>query len=365
MRLAGTYHPIEYLLERSSELFPGLVSIDACWKSQNKDLHYTLKKQLDTEELFTLQKWRKKQLKQYWSNSSNLITNTPKESAQTTLYDEESLRVLLLFFKSSVDGGNDLLILHFPRNYSIQQMDLHFSSITTTEKNMLSNMISSILHAEFDRVEKERVLIQLFSEHAQSAQNEVELLQQKLKFTEDLFSQSLRFFVDDFVQELEKELNCQFEISNEFIQKLAQSHISFNSIQQVIKNALYAAFHLFPNQTCIHVPISLLKIEQETKEVKSLKTNHKDKTIDLLDRYETAALRCNQMNQPVNGKNIAAHLDPPITPPAITDAIKKHKQRIQLLLDEFPSKWTSIRSGLRPIAQMSNTFDSRRNLTGS
>jgi len=365
MRLAGTYHPIEYLLERSSELFPGLVSIEACWKSVNKNLHYTVKNQLSTEEHVLLQKWRKKKLKQYWSNSADLLANGPSSSTQTTLYDEESLRVLLLFFESSVDGSNDLLILHFPKNYSIQQMDLHFSSLTTMEKNMLSNMISSILHAEFGRVEKEGVLLQLFSDHAQSMQQEVELLHQKLKFTEDLFSQSLRYFVVDIANELSDELNCRFAISNEFIQKLAQSHISFDTIQQVVKNALYAAYHLFPSQQSITVPTSLLRIQQETQVVKSIKPNHQDKTIDLLNRYESAAQRCAQMNQTVNGKNIAAQLDPPITPPAITDAVKKHKQRIQLLLNEFPSKWNLIREGLRPIAQMSNSFDSRLSSSGS
>jgi hypothetical protein len=74
-----------------------------------------------------------------------------------------------------------------------------------------------------------------------------------------------------------------------------------------------------------------------------------DKITLLLDRYEEAAERSMRATLEVNGKNIASMLHPPVSPAAITDALKKNKSKIIFQLKQHPNKWPLIRKSLRPI----------------
>lgn len=73
----------------------------------------------------------------------------------------------------------------------------------------------------------------------------------------------------------------------------------------------------------------------------------------LLDKYEQAALSALASEQVINGKTIAAHLQPSVSPPAITDALKKNRKAIKKLLDENPNKWGLLRSNLKPVKNIS------------
>ncbi len=353
MRLAGTYHPIEYLLIRSEELFPGLASVSAVWKTHNQSLIYSEKNGLSNHETAHLQKLRAKKWVSFWSESDDLLVDTISNK-QATFYDEQNLRTLILSFENQFDGLHDLLILSFPENYSLQKLDVHFKGITASEKSMLANMIQSFLSAEYQRVVSEQKLIRLFEANNTQNQSNIQKLKERLKFTEELFSQSLHFYVNEIAKTLESELNCRFVFSKEALKHIAQSSVSLEDIKSAVENAIYAAFHLYSSKVTIEIPTSLLIFETKSNEYVKANTSvkNKDKTIELLDRYEEAAQQCQQLNLVVNGKNIAGQLDPPISPPAISDAIKKHKKRIAILFADFPTRWQFIRSSLRPLTQL-------------
>lgn len=76
----------------------------------------------------------------------------------------------------------------------------------------------------------------------------------------------------------------------------------------------------------------------------------------LLDRYEKAAQRLNQANFEINGKNIALSLEPPVSPAAVTDALKKNRKKIISLLMENPSSWPLIRNHLKPLKDIHQLF---------
>jgi len=73
----------------------------------------------------------------------------------------------------------------------------------------------------------------------------------------------------------------------------------------------------------------------------------------LLDKYEQAAQVALDNAQVINGKTIANFLQPAVSPPAITDALKKNRKAIKALLDENPSKWGLLRNYLKPIKNIS------------
>lgn len=78
-------------------------------------------------------------------------------------------------------------------------------------------------------------------------------------------------------------------------------------------------------------------------------TTRLEKTVMLLDRYEQAVKRLITQGIPVLGKNIAQACDPPISAPALTDSINKHKDRIGLCMQQYPDKWQLLRANYQVI----------------
>ena len=96
-------------------------------------------------------------------------------------------------------------------------------------------------------------------------------------------------------------------------------------------------------------------IENEKTEQNPIKKsvfNTNDKIIDLLDKLERAAETIESKGLVVNGKIIAQYLAPPVSPPAITDILKKNIVKIENKLKEFPSKWLLIRKYLKPLREL-------------
>lgn len=100
----------------------------------------------------------------------------------------------------------------------------------------------------------------------------------------------------------------------------------------------------------------------DTQVLPQLKEEIYDKVYDLLERYEEAAQKAMSFGEIINGKVVASYLTPSISPPAVSDSIKKNQQKIQVYLQKFPSKWTLIRKSLKPIRELDFTSSVRSKL---
>jgi hypothetical protein len=77
-----------------------------------------------------------------------------------------------------------------------------------------------------------------------------------------------------------------------------------------------------------------------------------EKTIFLLDRYNKAVESLLIKGIPILGKNIAAECSPPISAPALTDSIQKHKDRILQCFKDFPDRWSILKDNYQVIRNM-------------
>ena len=69
----------------------------------------------------------------------------------------------------------------------------------------------------------------------------------------------------------------------------------------------------------------------------------------LLDKLEEAAVRVVNNSEDLTGVNVGKACSRAISAPAISDALKKHKNKINTLLDEFPDRWKLIREEFKPL----------------
>jgi len=363
MRLAGTYHPIPYLLERLKHYLPGVNVTSALWLDFDKQIYTSNEKQALREYLkVKAQNIRATQLVSEWSQHADLFEINPLTKNQLTIDDEDAMNVLHLYFTSAIDGQKDMLIITFPNNVFLKSLNTEFKGINTQEKHILSSLLSSVLSAEHEKAINERAFLKRVEQINQKQASKIKQLTENLKSTEQLYSSAIRNILNEFKRKLEIELNKEFIFSNKVVYKLAKERLSIDLIESAVQNAIFLAYNLNLTEHKIKITEDHLQLEEiDTPPIRTSTGIENDrKTITLLDRYEEAALKAKEKGLLINGKNIASQLDPPVTPPAITDAVKKNRSKISYLLQQYPEKWTNTRRSIKPITNLDQHVESSR-----
>jgi len=361
MRFAGTYHPIPYLLLRIADFLPSVENYNGLWMGYDRKIYTNYENNpLQNALKIKAQEKREQQITSEWTSQLTFFeeNNVEKQNSQLSIEDENKLHILQLYFPSPVDGLMDVISIHFPENIFLKSMNLTFQGVSSKEKHILSSFLTSILNAEHQRVTQERKLLLQMEKSTQQHTQKIQTLKDHLNTTEELYSSAVRTIVNDSKSNLEKELNKSFHFDQDVIAKLAKERLTINEIEIIVKDAIFLAYNLNVSAPVIQIENSHITWDSSTtarKEEISVSDSRKQKAKYLLDRYEKAAEIVVQKGLSINGKNIAAQLDPPVTPPAITDAVKKNQTKIGYFLEQYPSRWSKIRKYIRPIASINET----------
>ncbi len=179
-------------------------------------------------------------------------------------------------------------------------------------------------------------------------QRHINALEQKLQAAESASQQRLTRLISQWkrMQTVEIMLPPDFHTA-------LDASLTENELLQHLNAALQLARFTQPTSTVISLNTSHLSpkkpaLVSETPRILS----PNQRAVLLLDKYEAAARMAQQSGLIVNGKTIAAHMRPSVSPPAITDALKKHKKGIALALEESPEKWELLRKHLKPVKEL-------------
>lgn len=362
MRFAGTYHPIVYLTERLKTYLQGVTQVDALWVDYNNNL-YTLndKAPLNEELKVSAQRIRNSADVSCWSDTMDIFQKDLPSKKQLTLDSEDELRVLKFYFTSPIDGKKDILLFSFPDNLFLRNINTTFKGITTDEKMILEKILYAVLHADYQKAIEERQFLAQYQTIQEKSQNKLKQLTEEIQETQRLYSNAIQSIIYDFKRQLEDELSCEIEFPDETIYKLARERLAIEEIQDIVRNAVFLAYNFNTSSKTLKITEDLIVIQ-----AKNTTTSHKqkdtnahegNKVIQLLDRYEEAANRVLTGGNAVNARLLAAKLDPPITPPAITDAIKKNRHKISYLFKQYPERWNIIRKSIRPLTHIDTEND--------
>lgn len=361
MRLAGSYHPVAYLLERLPNYLPGVENIHGIWCEKDKSIRSTYNNAPAAGELkATFQHWRNEKSRTQWMDQFDPFHFDKGTVRQMSLSDEDKLDTLLIFFDSPFDELRDIIAIEFPKELFLKNFNVAFSGISVQEKQVLSHLLSSILYSEHKKCLQEREFLQHLNTHHLAQKQKVESLQEQLRTAEKLYSSAISTIVGDLVKTHESALGVSFHIDDSIIRYYAREKISLDAIKLSLDRVLSLAYHMNIGSDDIQVDdtfVELARLNEEQKTLSTTSDRKEDRIMDLLDRYERAAEKVNNESARLNAKEIAQRLDPPVTPPAITDAVKKNKSKIAYYLRQYPGKWKLIRKAIRPI----RTIDSQKN----
>lgn len=271
---------------------------------------------------------------------------------QRTVFSEENNRVLLLRHAIDDVGQNILVFVHFPEHFQWSGKDRQQPVFTTDHKSLVSFILYHAIarylaEGKANDGNRQKVATAFKNLGAQLAamRNEaVQMLEQGNQWKMD----TIRFFADEISSGSAMNLTIDVSAMN----LLMKSQASPNELKMMLSRASETASVTTPPDAGevvvydYHLMASPAN-DQKVTETKIVKGT--DRTLALLDRFELAAGKVVELNETLTGQNIGRCCTPPISAPAVSDAIKKHRQRIGQLLLRYPDRWMLLRNHFKPI----------------
>jgi hypothetical protein len=210
-------------------------------------------------------------------------------------------------------------------------------------------LLEKLLLLILDR-HREWQLRQQLSKLVEQQQQQIRAAEERLRALHQQRAQQVRQLLNDWL--ISK--TPLTVVADESLYTCFDFSMSDHDIRSQLEGALQLAQFIQPGST--HYQLSAVHIqpvEMPEKTAVNAPLNSNQRVELLLDKYEASARTARQKGLVVNGKTIAENLQPSISPPAITDALKKNRKAISGLLEEYPEKWGLLRKHLKPVKELS------------
>jgi hypothetical protein len=190
------------------------------------------------------------------------------------------------------------------------------------------------------------------------------ILRDELEIIREKYKEGLIRLSNSYLTDLFKKNGVLYKFSDTAMKKIREYTGDIGNLKPVIIQAARYAETMNLEGTTGDVLIAdfhlVMEEKKETRQKEVISEPLGDvpvkynKTFLLLDKLENAALHVKSKNILLTGANIGLEFPTPVTPPAITDALKKHKQKILFLFREYPYRWEIIRTEFRPVQNILN-----------
>ena len=341
------------LNEKITSIFPHLDKVAIFYKSQDslQQIENGSKTEIDSYLINKINTLRNSNLHFQWLLPEEIFENQEINNIhQLNILSEHENRLLILNFKSNFDNLNDFICIVFPKEITFLGMYKHVKNLTTDDKTLIAEILHKTFKVDIDfeienlkKIKRIAKYYELKSENSDfnSLNNQLNYLKSELKSNlSNTINTTIQF---DFTDEL-----IHFIINNShpmnFVNSvLSEAYQTISSIQNIDENFTFELFHF---------EMIYNEFESKSPSQNGLIQSNKDKTIELLDKLENAAKKAELEGVLINGKSVAQFLNPPVSPPAITDILKKNILKIESKLIDFPHQWVLIRKYLKPLREI-------------
>ncbi len=157
----------------------------------------------------------------------------------------------------------------------------------------------------------------------------------------------------DYLERRSEIENIRISASDSFLNNESITALSLRQLDEIIRKRLLQNQFIFSTEAIVIDVEDLICFVSE--QPTPVRTSTQDRTEILLNRYEQSAQRAKEMGIEINGKTIAELMIPSVSPPAVSDALKKNRKTIAELLRNYPEKWPLIRAKLKPLQYLNST----------
>lgn len=277
-----------------------------------------------------------------------------KEKVQLNIFNEFENNILLIRILNDDDHLNDLLFIYF--NSGLGSFgNLNPSKFFSTDnKAIIANLVRNFILTTISNIKEDRQLFSLLGSAHQSVIIQKEEIQEALDQSRKKYQDAVLEICESYLTDLSQQYGKVYSFSETAVNKLLTYQGPFVRLRKIIEASVRQA-EIFATEDVKqiiiedhHLSLTEPQAEVTATKIPSVPARY-SKTLTLLDKLETAAVSIKSKNMLLTSANVGNEFSTPVTPPAITDALRKHRQKILHLFGEYPERWEIIRSEFRPI----------------
>lgn len=363
-------HPMEYVLKHIHSMLPGIERVIAIYycKELNeikvlsaieKNTNNTKMEDFsyDSSSAF-IEKLRKTNSYFSWQKKNDLPfeISAKKNEIQMNVFQEIDNNVLCLGFHNEEMNNYDLLFVYFNKtmkNFGISGTD---KLLNPDHKNIIGFMLYNNIKSLINSLIENKNVLNAYNADTKSIIKKYTHVKKELEHTKNNYGLSLVDLCKLYVKEF-SENNTRFNyiLSDEALTKIRDYKGDINALKTIIQKAINYINNLYydSEEADLYISEEYLNFEDTVSPISKPQEvqlfSRYSKTILLLDRLENASRNVIAQKLDLTGVNVGNSFSPPISAPAISDALKKHKNKIIHLFNEYPDKWAIIRKEFRPV----------------
>lgn len=293
-----------------------------------------------------------------WINAENLtfVEGTRgRRIINPDFFNEFENSVLLVRTKNKLDKNFDLLYFYFKKDQTNFGLSNDSKPITTFQKNLIEKFVKNGIIAGISFFEQMQLLQIKTRQITENTAFKLSELNNKFKLLEEEYSTKKLNYCQKILQETGLSLGIKASFSEEAKSYLKQFSGELDELREItisaFENSIYSSY-------VSSQPFVVIEFWHFTKQAPKSESSEElntevdaryYKTYLLLDRFENAARRLLDKKMKITGSSLGLEMDTPISAPAISDAIKKQRSKINHLLNKYPRKWAALRTEFKPI----------------
>lgn len=293
-----------------------------------------------------------------WLHEEDLpFEDCSTQDVQMTVFHEMETRVLLLPVENDFDGKKDLLYFYFPDHYTHFFLGKPAKGLLPDHKAILGTTLHhAVLTISSMNREDRKVLRQINGNTRSIIEKYKETREEVKKLTQGA-QRNISDICKHLLDEISSGNGLHYELSQAAAEKLKGFRGDIPTLKAILRQAADFASALdFGNLKDeiriddFHLHLELTPTDEQRRESQSeMTSNRYSRTISLLDKLEKASRSVLARDLPLTGSNVGNACQKAISAPAITDALRKHRNKIISLLGLYPDRWSLIRSEFKPL----------------
>ncbi len=367
-RFSFITHPVLQLHEFIPGIMPGIEKIVTVHYDENlgmilgtltekQNKTYSTRK-LNIEEILpSLTRLMDDKSPYSWFSRQNLPFEVEKRgmNPSITIFSELQNIVLLIRVPDSKQEMQDLVFFYLNENPSNFGVTNSINPLTTDNKSIIAFLLNNTVRSFIQLQRNDITALKQVNKRTRHVIRQAGLLKEQVSRTAENYGVSLIKLCRHIVDEYAAKLGKKMELAPSALDKIKNFNGDIRELETMIRDAIAYAESLTVSDsepieiTEWHIvadaPLPDSTGNAEKQEVEDKYT----RTIQLLDKLESAALVVKQRRLKMTGTNVGAACEVPITAPAISDALFNHKSKIRSLVTMHPHKWAVLKTEFRPV----------------
>lgn len=281
---------------------------------------------------------------------------TNVQEIQLDVFREMERNILMVTIPNDYDQKSDLLFFFFSENFSTFKISSTNKNLFPEHRIIIGTMLQNSIRTIWQLNRTDREVLRQVNGSTRSIIERYKESQEELKRLTSGAQRNILDISKHLLDEITPGGSSRYILTPAAAEKLKKFKGEIPELKSILKKAVTFASALEFDQYReeikldeFHIDLDLARDSHRTSNITVMPSARYAKTVALLDKLEDAAKKVLTKDLPLTGANVGNACSKSISAPAISDALKKHRNKIVTLLNEYPDRWNILRSEFKPL----------------